>query len=171
MRGYFRDLQATRSVVTADVWLDTGDMGYLVDGRLVITGRSKDLIILNGRNIWPQDLEWAIERLETVRSGDVAAFAITEEDDQERVVVVVECRQGDPVERQQLRQAVKATVHRVASVECDVVLAPPGSLTFTTSGKLSRAAAKAKYLSGAIKDVAKPPRVDRSEVAVFAVAS
>jgi fatty-acyl-CoA synthase len=171
MRGYFRDLQATRSVVTADGWLDTGDMGYLVDGRLVITGRSKDLIILNGRNIWPQDLEWAIERLETVRSGDVAAFAITEEDDQERVVVVVECRQSDPVERQQLRQAVKATVHRVASVECDVVLAPPGSLTFTTSGKLSRAAAKAKYLSGAIKDVATPPRADRSEVAVFAVAS
>jgi fatty-acyl-CoA synthase len=56
-------------------------------------------------------------------------------------------------------------------VECDLVLAPPGSLTFTTSGKLSRAAAKAKYLSGAIKDVATPPRADRSEAAVFAVAS
>jgi fatty-acyl-CoA synthase len=171
MRGYFRDLQATRSVVTADGWLDTGDMGYLVDGRLVITGRSKDLIILNGRNIWPQDLEWAIERLATVRSGDVAAFAVTETDDRERVVVVVECRQSGPSERQQLRQAVKATVHRVASVECEVVLAPPGSLTFTTSGKLSRAAAKAKYLSGAIKDVARPPRADRGEVEIFAVAS
>jgi fatty-acyl-CoA synthase len=171
MRGYFRDLQATRSVVTADGWLDTGDMGYLIDGRLVITGRSKDLIILNGRNIWPQDLEWAIERLETVRSGDVAAFAVTEDDDRERVVVVVECRQSNPVERQQLRQAVKATVQKVASMECEVVLAPPGSLTFTTSGKLSRAAAKAHYLSGAIKDVATPPRADRSEVEVFAVAS
>ena len=171
MRGYFRDLQATRSVVTADGWLDTGDMGYLVDGRLVITGRSKDLIIFNGRNIWPQDLEWAVERLETVRSGDVAAFAVTEDDDRERVVVVVECRQSGPIERQQLRQAVKATVHKVASVECEVVLAPPGSLTFTTSGKLSRAAAKANYLSGAIKDVATPARADRGEVEVFAVAS
>ena len=100
MRGYFRDLQATRSVVTADGWLDTGDMGYLIDGGLVITGRSKDLIIFNGRNIWPQDLEWAIERLEGVRPGDVAAFAVNEEDDRERVVVVVECRSTNPMERQ-----------------------------------------------------------------------
>ena len=164
-------LSKTRSVVTADAWLDTGDMGYLIDGRLVITGRSKDLIILNGRNIWPQDLEWAIERLETVRSGDVAAFAITQEDDRERVVVVVECRPSGPGERQQLRQAVKATVHKVASVECEVVLAPPGSLTFTTSGKLSRAAAKANYLSGAIKDVAVTARPRHSDVEAFAVAS
>jgi fatty-acyl-CoA synthase len=171
MRGYFRDLQATRSVVTADGWLDTGDMGYLIDGRLVITGRSKDLMILNGRNIWPQDLEWAVERLETVRSGDVAAFAVTEEDDRERVVVVVESRQTDPVQRHRVRQAVKATVHKVASVECEVVLAPPGSLTFTTSGKLSRAAAKANYLSGAIKDMTAPPRADRGEAEIFAVAS
>jgi fatty-acyl-CoA synthase len=171
MRGYFRDLQATRSVVTADGWLDTGDMGYLVDGRLVITGRSKDLIIFNGRNIWPQDLEWAIEHLETVRSGDVAAFAVTEDDDRERVVVIVECRPSDAVERHQLRQAVKATVHRVASVECEVVLAAPGSLTFTTSGKLSRAAAKANYLSGAIKDVALPARAEQGDEEMFAVAS
>jgi fatty-acyl-CoA synthase len=62
-------------------------------------------------------------------------------------------------------------VHKVASVECEVVLAAPGSLTFTTSGKLSRAAAKANYLSGALKDVAAPRRADRSEVEVFAVAS
>jgi fatty-acyl-CoA synthase len=62
-------------------------------------------------------------------------------------------------------------VHKVASVDCEVVLAPPGSLTFTTSGKLSRAAAKAKYLSGAIKDVRMAARVNRSDQEVFAVAS
>jgi fatty-acyl-CoA synthase len=172
MRGYFRDLKATRSVVTADGWLDTGDMGYMIDGRLVVTGRSKDLIIFNGRNIWPQDLEWAIEHLNGVRSGDVAAFAVTDEDDRERVVVVVECRPSDPAQRQQLRQAVKATVQKVASVECEVVLAPSGSLTFTTSGKLSRAAAKASYLSGAIRDVASPRGVEASgDLGVLAVAS
>lgn len=173
MRGYFRDLQATRSVITADGWLDTGDMGYLIDGQLVITGRSKDLIIFSGRNIWPQDLEWAVERLDGVRSGDVAAFAVTGDDDRERVVVVVECRHGDPAERRRLRQAVKATVQKAASVDCDVVLAAPGALTFTTSGKLSRAAAKASYLSGAISDVATPVPVvrERSDVEVFAVAS
>jgi fatty-acyl-CoA synthase len=61
MRGYYDDPEATDSMFTPDGWLNTGDMGYLVDGELVITGRSKDLIICNGRNIWPQDLEWAVE--------------------------------------------------------------------------------------------------------------
>ena len=174
MQGYFRDLQATRSVTTADGWLDTGDMGYLVDGELVITGRSKDLIIYNGRNIWPHDLEWAVERLEGVRPGDVAAFAVEGHDDREKVVVVVECRHAGASAQQALRQAVRATVQRAASVECEVVVTAPGSLTFTTSGKLSRAAAKAKYLGGAIRDVAasSPERSDQcSEMQVYAVAS
>jgi fatty-acyl-CoA synthase len=105
MTGYFRDLQATRTVTTADGWLDTGDMGYMVAGELVVTGRSKDLIIFNGRNIWPQDLEWAVEKLEGVRAGEVAAFAINALDDQERVVVIVECRISDPAGRRALRHA------------------------------------------------------------------
>ena len=106
-----------------------------------------------------------------VRPGDVAAFAVADEDDRERVVLVVECRPSDPVERHQLQQAVRAMVHKVASVECEVVLAPSGSLTFTTSGKLSRAAAKANYLSGAIKDVRMAARARRNDHEVFAVAS
>ena len=99
MTGYFRDLQATRTVTTADGWLDTGDMGYLVDGELVITGRSKDLIIFNGRNIWPQDLEWAVEKLDGVRPGEVAAFDVTGDDDRERVVAggrMPDRRSGEP---------------------------------------------------------------------------
>jgi fatty-acyl-CoA synthase len=173
MSGYFRDLAATQSVTTADGWLDSGDMGYLVDGELVITGRSKDLIIFNGRNIWPQDLEWAIEKLEGVRPGEVAAFAVTADDGQERVVVVAECRAADPASLRALRHAIKGCVQKVASVECDVVLAAPRSLTFTTSGKLSRAAAKANYLDGSIQDVAATPaeQGDESAVQVYAVAS
>ncbi|MGH6943922.1 MAG: fatty acyl-AMP ligase [Geminicoccaceae bacterium] len=172
MRGYFRNLQATRTVTTADGWLDTGDMGYFVDGELVITGRSKDLIIFNGRNIWPQDLEWAVERLDGVRSGDVAAFAITDEDDRERVVMVVECRHTDPAVQHALRHAARVVVQKVASVECEVVLTQTGSLTFTTSGKLSRAAAKAKFLSGAIRDLAVPlTEGEGGELEVYAVAS
>ena len=173
MTGYFRDLQATRTVTTEDGWLDTGDMGYMVEGELVITGRSKDLIILNGRNIWPQDLEWAVEKLEDVRPGEVAAFAVTTGDDQERVVVIVECRIGDPAGRRVLRRAVKATMQRVASIECEVVLAAPGSLVYTTSGKLSRAAAKANYLDGRIRDVATVPgeRGGEHGMDVYAVAS
>jgi fatty-acyl-CoA synthase len=173
MSGYFRDLAATQSVTTADGWLDTGDMGYLADGELVITGRSKDLIIFNGRNIWPQDLEWAIEKLDGVRPGEVAAFDVTAGDGQERVVVVAECRLADPANHRALRHAIKACVQRVASVECEVVLAAPRSLTFTTSGKLSRAAAKANYLDGTIQDVAAAlaERVDRGAMQVYAVAS
>jgi fatty-acyl-CoA synthase len=173
MTGYFRDLQATRTVITEDGWLDTGDMGYIVDGELVITGRSKDLIIFSGRNIWPQDLEWAVEKLDGVRPGEVAAFAVNTDDDQERVVVMVECRIGDLTGRRALRHAIKATVQKIASIECDVVLAAPRSLTFTTSGKLSRAAAKANYLDGTIQDVASGlgERIANHEMEVYAVAS
>ena len=84
MAGYFRNDVATHGVLQENGWLDTGDMGYLVDGQLVITGRSKDLIIVGGRNIWPQDLEWAVEHLEGVRAGDAAAFAVNRDDDSER---------------------------------------------------------------------------------------
>src|SRR5690606_17338166 len=78
MQGYFRDAAATAAVLSADGWLETGDKGYATeDGELVVTGRSKDLIIINGRNIWPQDIEWTLEhRLDGVREGSVAVFGI-----------------------------------------------------------------------------------------------
>lgn len=153
MSGYFRNPDATRAVTTADGWLDTGDLGYLVDGELVVTGRSKDLIIFSGRNIWPQDIEWAVEHVEGVRRGDVAAFAVTGDDDLEKVVVVAECRVTDPDSLRILRREIAATVHRVAGVDGEIVLAPPRSLQFTTSGKLSRAAARQSYLDGEIRDI------------------
>ena len=61
MPGYFGEPEATREVLSDDGWLDTGDLGYWLDGEVVVTGRAKDLIIVNGRNVWPQDIEWAIE--------------------------------------------------------------------------------------------------------------
>ena len=61
MPGYFDEPEATRDVLSDDGWLDTGDLGYSLDGELVVTGRAKDLIIVNGRNVWPQDIEWAID--------------------------------------------------------------------------------------------------------------
>ena len=63
----FRRARSTAQVLTGDGWLDTGDLGYTLDGEIVITGRAKDLIIVNGRNIWPQDIEWAVEALKGVR--------------------------------------------------------------------------------------------------------
>jgi fatty-acyl-CoA synthase len=154
MAGYFSEPEATAQVITADGWLDTGDMGYLVDGRLVVTGRFKDLIIVNGRNIWPQDIEWAVERLPGLRSGDAAAFSVDEDGSVESVVVLVQCRASDPAAVSALVRDVRGTVNRAAALDCAVVPVPPRSLPQTSSGKLSRSKAKQNYLSGAYRPIA-----------------
>jgi fatty-acyl-CoA synthase len=154
MAGYFRNEAATRTIVGDDGFMDTGDMAYWLDGEIVITGRVKDLILHNGRNIWPQDIEWAAERIEPLRDGDVAAFALEGDDGEDDVVVLVQCRLNDPVEMEELRRKVAAAVHQSAAVECEVVLVPPKSLPFTSSGKLSRVGAKQRYLAGEIAEIA-----------------
>jgi len=160
MAGYFQCADATEAVLGGDGFLDTGDMGYMVDGEVVITGRVKDLILHNGRNIWPQDIEWAAERIEPLRSGDVAAFALEGAGGEDEVVVLVQCRLSDPAAMEALRHEVSAAIHHSAGVECDVVLVPPRSLPFTSSGKLSRADAKTRYLKGEIGEVS-PARAAR----------
>jgi fatty-acyl-CoA synthase len=148
MAGYDRQPELTAEVLSADGWLDTGDLGYLLDGQIVITGRAKDLIIINGRNIWPQDLEWSAEELPDLRRGDVAAFSV-EENEGETVVVLVQCRISEPALREKLRRDVYALLQRAHGVEARVTLVPPKALPQTSSGKLSRSKAKATYLSGA----------------------
>ena len=148
MAGYFGDPEMTAGALSDDGWLDTGDMGYMVDGALVITGRIKDLIICNGRNIWPQDIEWAAEQLAGMRTGDVAAFSVSGDDGAERVVIVAASRLNDDDARHAIRRAIAATVRTTAGVDCEVVLAPPRSLPHTSSGKLSRSAVKENYLAG-----------------------
>ncbi len=153
MTGYFHNEEATAAAVSGDGFLDTGDMGYWLDGEIVITGRAKDLILHNGRNIWPQDIEWAAEQIEPLRSGDVAAFAVEGENGEDQVTVLVQCRLHDAAAIEALRHEVSAVVHRSAGVECRVVMVPPKSLPFTSSGKLSRAGAKQKFLSGEIAEI------------------
>ncbi|HEY9549805.1 MAG TPA: fatty acyl-AMP ligase [Kiloniellaceae bacterium] len=153
MDGYFNDPAATAAVTTPDGWLDTGDLGYMIDGRLVVTGRRKDLVILNGLNIWPQDVEWAVEALEDVRGSDVACFSVIEPDSSERMIVVLQCRLHDIAARENLRKRVAATVRRTCGADCRVVLVPPKTLKFTSSGKLSRSAVKQDYISGEICDL------------------
>jgi fatty-acyl-CoA synthase len=149
MDGYFGQPEATGRILSRDGWLDTGDLGYLLGGQLVITGRSKDLIIVNGRNIWPQDIEWAVEDLPALRRGDVAAFAVDGAGDQEEVVLLVQCRTADPDARAHLVREVEAVVQRTTALACKVFLIEPRGLPQTSSGKLSRAKAKAGYLNGA----------------------
>jgi fatty-acyl-CoA synthase len=148
MDGYFANDEMTRQVLVGGGWLDTGDMGYLTDGYLVITGRRKDLIICKGRNIWPQDLEWVVETMPDVRTGSVAAFSVADGDDGERVVVVVESYTKQVEERAQLVRDIGAAINRTAGVSCEVVPVPARTLPYTSSGKLSRAAVKALYQQG-----------------------
>jgi fatty-acyl-CoA synthase len=148
MVGIFQDPESTAAVLSEDGWLDTGDLGYMINGSLVITGRSKDLIICNGRNIWPQDIEWAVERLPGIRNGDVAAFSVDFPETGEEVVTIVQCRTNEEDARVQLLQDVNAIVRKSVGVDTKIVLAPIRSLPLTSSGKISRTFTKVRYLSG-----------------------
>ncbi len=150
MVGYFRDEAATEACLV-DGWLDTGDMGYLSDGYVYIVGRAKDMIIINGRNHWPQDIEWAVEQLPGFKAGDIAAFAITTPGGEETPAVLVQCRTSDPAERAALRDAIRERVRAITGMHCVVELVPPKTLPRTSSGKLSRAKARNLYLSGEIQ--------------------
>ncbi|MEZ5935789.1 MAG: fatty acyl-AMP ligase [Alphaproteobacteria bacterium] len=154
-KGYFGEPEASARVFV-DGWLDTGDLGYIAGGEVVITGRSKDLMIVNGRNIWPQDVEWAVEELEGLRRGDVAVFSIEDQGQEPQVVILVQCRSRDAELRDQLVKDVKATATRTAAVDGLVILVPPHSLPMTSSGKLSRARAKQNFLDGLYSEVDEP---------------
>jgi fatty-acyl-CoA synthase len=150
MVGYFRDPEATDACMV-DGWLDTGDMGYLSDGYIYIVGRAKDMIIVNGRNHWPQDIEWAVEQLPGFKAGDIAAFAITTPGGEETPAVLVQCRTSDQGERARLRDLIREKVRSITGMNCVVELVPPRTLPRTSSGKLSRAKARTLYLSGEIQ--------------------
>ena len=147
MPGYFQKPDESARVLR-DGWLDTGDLGYWHEGELVITGRAKDLIIVNGRNIWPQDIEWAVEALPQVGRGDVCAFSI-DDGDAESVVVIVQAYPSEPAERETLVGDIRQAVKEAVGVDGRVVLIKrqPG-LPRTSSGKLSRTHAKSKFAAG-----------------------
>ncbi|MDQ1230055.1 fatty acyl-AMP ligase [Sphingomonas sp. SORGH_AS_0879] len=150
MVGYFRD-QAATDACLVDGWLDTGDMGYMSKGYIYIVGRAKDMIIVNGRNHWPQDIEWAVEQLPGFKAGDIAAFAITTPGGEETPAVLVQCRSSDDEERLRLRDEIRERVRAVTGMNCVIELIPPRTLPRTSSGKLSRAKARNLYLAGEIK--------------------
>ena len=144
--GYFRNPGETRKLFNGD-WLDSGDLAYIADGEVYITGRVKDLIIRGGRNIYPYDLEQAIGAIPGIRKGCVAVFGSTDAvSGTERVVVLAETTQTDEQERERLVRAIDATAVDVLGMAADdVVLAPPHTVLKTSSGKIRRAASREYY--------------------------
>jgi fatty-acyl-CoA synthase len=146
MRGYWGDTERTQQVLK-DGWLATGDLGYLVDGDLHVCGRIKDLIIIHGRNYYPQDLEWQASQVEGVRRGNVVAFGVEDPAlGRERVVVAAEVRAPHPDD---LRERIAARILETLALKPDeVVLLAPGSLPKTSSGKLQRHKTSELYRAG-----------------------
>lgn len=146
MSGYFDLPDQSHSVLSEDGWLDTGDIGYLSDGEIVITGRCKDMIIINGCNIWPQDIEYIAERQPELRSTDASAFGVPGPTGEEEAVVVVQCNLSDPLARAALVQRIRQQVHEELGISCIIELVPRHTLPRTSSGKLSRSATRTGYL-------------------------
>ena len=146
MSGYFGEKGLTREILSPEGWLNTGDLAYIADGSIVITGRQKDLIIINGRNIWPQDLEHIAESQPSVRMADASAFPVTGANGVEIAVLVIECREALIEKREELRNQVRRQVRQELGIDCFIELVPRNTLPRTTSGKLARSEAKRNFL-------------------------
>ncbi|MBT8075184.1 MAG: fatty acyl-AMP ligase [Gammaproteobacteria bacterium] len=147
MRGYFHDKQSTAEVLSADGWLNTGDIGYRIDDHVVITSRSKDVIIIKGRNIWPYDLEVLAQQVGGVKLGGVAAFSISTGAEEEQAVLVVETKEKDVDNRRQIVETISSSIHAHFGINVLIDLTPRGTLPRTSSGKLSRSQSKQDYLA------------------------
>jgi hypothetical protein len=147
--GYFRNPEATRQLFR-DGWLDTGDMGYIAEGELFVTGRVKDIIIRGGQHVHPQEAETAIGAIAGIRKGCVSVFGVPDRNTgTEKVVVLAETRETDPQKREALLKVVSATMTALLGAPPDdVILAPPHTVPKTSSGKLRRTACRELYEQG-----------------------
>ncbi|MBW1907440.1 MAG: AMP-binding protein [Deltaproteobacteria bacterium] len=157
--GYWDDEEETNRVFV-DGGVRTGDLGYMSEGELYVTGRLKDTIIVRGRNFDPTPIEVAAGRVDGVRMGNVAAFSISG-DLTERIVVAAEYREGEPETIES--NVVRAVQHDLGLTVSEVVLIEAGSLPKTTSGKLQRSATRDQYLDGTLGLMRR--RTDASAVA------
>ncbi|WP_372882774.1 AMP-binding protein [Psychromonas sp.] len=149
--GYYRSPEKTAELFHGQ-WLDSGDLAYFDEGQLFLTGRSKDIIIRAGRNIYPHEIEEAVGTISGVRRGRVVAFGYTEAaTGKERLVVLLETRQTEAQKRQELhRKILNICADIVDLPPDDIVLAPPNTVLKTSSGKLRRSACRELYLQGKV---------------------
>jgi fatty-acyl-CoA synthase len=141
--GYFGDADATEEAFGGG-WLKTGDLGYFADGHLYICGRAKDLIILNGKNYYPQDIEAVVSRVPGVRDGQCVAFSVLTGKGAEHCVIVVEAKPGPRAgtAAEIIAQIIQAVRAEIGIVLGEVHLIKRGTLPKTSSGKVRRREAK-----------------------------
>ena len=151
MQGYYRNPEATEAI-RHDGWLMTGDLGYVADGETYITGREKDIVILGGRNLYPQEIEELAAQVSGIRRGCVAAFGVADAAvGTERLVVVAETRETDQARREALRSAVRDTITAAIGVPPHaIVIADPGVVLKTSSGKIRRKDTREAYVRGVL---------------------
>jgi len=140
--GYYRKPAVTEATFR-DGWLRTGDLGYVAGGELVVCGRLKDMIIVGGRNVFPEDVERAVAEVDGVRAGNVIAFGVERRTGREGLVVVAEIKDPDVLT---VRAAVADCVRDAVGLPPEVVLVTPGTLPKTSSGKLQRSLCRTRYL-------------------------
>jgi fatty-acyl-CoA synthase len=154
--GYFHNPEATAEIRREDGWVDSGDRAYRADSELFITGRTKDIIIKGGRNLYPHEIEEAVGHVEGVRAGCVVAFGVPDpQTGTERLVVVAETRARTP--RPGIESAVVEKTSETAGVPPDIVrVVPAHSIPKTSSGKLRRSETRRIYMEGRL-GAAPPP--------------
>lgn len=149
--GYFRNPEKTRTLFKGE-WLDSGDLAYIAEGDVFITSRIKDIIIRGGRNVYPHELEEAVGNISGIRKGCIAVFASQDRDSgTERLIVLAESRKKDVETKETLQgQIINTAVDLVGMPPDEVVIAPPGTVLKTSSGKIRRAASRELYETGGI---------------------
>ncbi|KOU55900.1 peptide synthetase [Streptomyces sp. MMG1533] len=163
-KGYWRNTLATRETFRATLagregrFLRTGDLGFLRDGELFVTGRLKDLIVIDGRNHYPQDLELSAEMAHpALRPGCTAAFSVDGGVDGEQVVLVAETAPDAAGEAEKITDLIRSAIGESHGVSVrDVVLVHPGTIPKTSSGKIQRHASRTAHLGGTLAVVAAP---------------
>lgn len=151
MRGYWNNDAATAAVTNKDGWIDTGDVAFVADGEVYFVGRTKDVIIRNGRQMPVEPIESAVEQVAGIRQRGVAVVGTVEQTaGTEKLVVLAECT-AEPIERARVLQAVRAMVQDVTGEAPDAIhLIPPGTLPRTANQKIRRAEARRLVVQGAI---------------------
>jgi acyl-CoA synthetase (AMP-forming)/AMP-acid ligase II len=147
LTGYYHRTDATDEAMQ-DGWYFTGDYGYLADGELFITGRKKDLIIVGGKNIYPQDIENILNDVPGVHPGRTVAFGILNEQlGTEDIAVICEVETDDEEQRDQITREIRARIAQTTDVMAHYVhLVGPMWLLKTSSGKITRGANRDKFI-------------------------